>query len=276
MQSNLTISVAGSPLSTPGSGGTLKGLKRAYELGITGMELEWVQRVPGNAEHVEAIGIEARKLGITLTVHAPYYVNLNAAEPEKLEASIGRVVSALTMAQIAGALSVVVHPAFYLKNTPEEAYEHVQLAVETIMKQKKQFPDVNLALETMGKPSQFGTVDEVLRISKEFGIYPCIDPAHLHARSNGAVNSEKEWNDLFDEYEKVLGKKSLSHMHMHFSGIAYGEKGEKHHLALEESDAEWRTFLQVLKKRKIGGVLVCESPAMENDTMLMRDTFAQL
>ena len=138
------------------------------------------------------------------------------------------------------------------------------------------FPDVNLALETMGKPSQFGTMDELLRISKEFDIYPCVDPAHLHACINGAINSTKEWNAMFDHYEEFLGKKALGNMHLHFSGIAYGPKGEKHHEPLEESDAKWRDFLQVLKERDIGGICTCESPLMEDDTLLMQRTYENL
>ena len=65
-------------------------------------------------------------------------------------------------------------------------------------------------------------------------------------------------------------------MHMHFSGIAYGLKGEKHHLPLQESDARWKDFLNVLKDRKIEGTLVCESPLLEKDTLLMQRTYKKL
>lgn len=236
--------------------------------------MEWVQSVPKNREHVENVGALAKELGITLTVHAPYFVNLNADDPLKLAASKKRVIDALTMAQAAGAVSVVVHAAFYLGRPPEDAMDNVRRAVEDILRKKaKHFPDVNLALETMGKPTQFGTMEEVLAVSKEFGIYPCIDPAHLHARANGGVNSTEEWDAMLDLYEEYLGKKALSRMHLHYSGIAYGPKGEKHHLPLRESDARWEDFLAVLKKRKVGGVCVCESPLMEDDTLLLRDTY---
>ena len=87
------------------------------------------------------------------------------------------------------------------------------------------------------------------------------------------MNSAKEWNEMFDLYEECLGKKSLQTMHLHFSGIAYGPKGEKHHLPLRESDARWEDFLRVLKKRAIGGICTCESPLMEEDTLLMQRTF---
>ena len=102
------------------------------------------------------------------------------------------------------------------------------------------------------------------------------DAAHLHARTNGLINTEKEWNEMFDLYEKYLGKRSLSNVHLHYSGIEYGPKGEKKHLPFQKSDAEWKTYLKVLKKRGIGGTLVCESPAMEKDTVLLQETYAKL
>lgn len=274
--STLVFSVPGTPRSTPGAGGTLKGLERTAELGLKGMEIEWVQQVPKNVEQVKAVGKKAKELGITLTIHAPYYVNLNSPEPPKRKASIERCLLALRMAQHCGAVSVCVHAAFNLGKAPEDVYKNVSFAVEEILSHKKDFPDVNLGLETMGKHSQFGTLEECLRISKDFGIYPTVDPAHLHARTNGGFNTTKEWNDMFDLYEKVLGKKSLSHMHLHYSGIAYTDKGERHHLPLEQSDARWRDFLAVLKKRGIGGVCVCESPEMEDDTLLMQQTYERL
>ncbi len=267
----LRFAVAGSPLSTPSPGGTLEGLRRAHQLGIQAMEIEWVQRVPNNPKHMEEIRKISNELDITLTCHAPYFINLNAKEPEKLEASIGRILLALQMAEIAGIRSVCVHPAFYLGMDAAIAFENVRRAVARIMEKKTSlFPSTNFGLETMGKPTQFGTLEEVLRISKEFDIYPVIDPAHMHARTNGLINSTKEWNEMFDLYEEYLGAKALKNVHMHYSGIAYTAKGERHHLPLEESDAQWRDFIQVLIDRTIEGTVVCESPLMEEDTLRMK------
>lgn len=240
------------------------------------MEMEWVQNVPKNPERMREIRETAEELDMLLTVHAPYFVNLNSPEPAKLAASKRRILDALAMAELAGAVSVCVHPAFNLGQPPEKVYANVRAATADIMRHKeKLFPHVNLAYETMGKPAQFGTLEEVLKLSKEFGIYPCVDPAHMHARTNGAWNTAKEWHTMFDLYEKALGKKSLQSVHMHFSGIAYGEKGEKHHLPLRESDAKWKDFLKVLKERKVGGVVVCESPLLETDTLLMQRSFGK-
>jgi len=273
----LHFAVAGVPLSTPGSGGTVEGLKHAHSLGITAMEMEWVQNVPKNPDRMQEIRETAEAFGMYLTVHAPYFVNLNAQEKPKLEASKRRVLDALSMAELAGAHSVCVHPAFYLGMDPAIAYENVRKATADIMsKKEKFFPSVNLAFETMGKVSQFGTLEEVLKLSKEFDIYPCLDPAHMHARTNGEWNSAKEWNEMFDLYEKYLGKKALKSVHMHFSGIEYTEKGERKHLPLKRSDAKWEDFLKVLKKRKIEGTLISESPLLEKDTLLMQETYGKL
>lgn len=273
----LRFAVAGAPLSTPGAGGTLLGLKQAAKLGINAMELEWVQSVPKNPEHMMLIRELSQELDITLTVHAPYYVNLNSPDKVTLAQSKRRILDALQMSELAGVRSVCVHPAFYLGMDPEVAFKNVRAAVEDIMSKKsKLFPNTNLALETMGKVSQFGTLDEVLKICKEFDLYPTVDPAHMHARTNGLINTTKEWNQMFDTYVKYLGKKSLDHVHMHFSGIVYSVKGEKHHVPLLESDARWKDFIKVLKDRKIGGTVVCESPLLEKDTLLMQKTYEKL
>jgi len=270
----LRFAVAGSPLSTPTPGGSVKGLERAHALGIKAMELEWVQSVPKNPQRMAEIRETAERLDISLTVHAPYFINLNSPDVAKLAASKKRIWDALAMAELCGARSVCVHPAFNLGQSPDVAYANVRRATADIMEMKlKLFPHVNLAYETMGKATQFGTLEEVLRLSKEFDIYPCVDPAHMHARENGKINSKEEWNAMFDLYEEFLGKASLKFVHMHFSGIAYTEKGERHHLPLQESDAKWEDFLTVLKERKIEGTVVCESPLMEEDTLLLQQTF---
>ena len=272
----LHFAVAGSPRSTPPPGGSVLGIERASALGITAMELEWVRSVPKNEKRLLEVREAAETHCISLTVHAPYYVNLNAQDPEKLRASKSRVIDALAMAEIAGAHSVCVHPAFYLGMDPHKAYDNVARATEEILREKKRFPNVNLAYETMGKPTQFGTLEEVLRLSREFGIYPCIDPAHMHARTNGKWNSAQEWHAMFDLYAQYLGKHALKRMHMHFSGIQYTASGERKHLPLRKSDAPWKDFLRVVKERGISGTIVCESPTLEDDTLLLKGTYAKL
>lgn len=273
----LHIAVAGSPHTTPKPGGSLLGMQRAHDLGLKAMELEWVQRVPANPEHILKLGQKASDLDIRLTVHAPYFVNLNTRDAAKLAASKKRILDALQMAELAGAHSVCVHPAFYLQMDPLEVYPFVEQAVADIMQHKAAlFPTTNLAFETMGKHSQFGTLEEVLALSKTFNLYPTVDFAHLHARANGAINSAAEWHALLDQYEQVLGAGSLQTMHMHYSGIEYTEKGERRHLPLPESDANWQEFLVVLKQRNVGGSLVVESPLLEAEALLIKNAYEKI
>jgi deoxyribonuclease-4 len=255
----------------------VEGLLRTKKLGLTAMEIEWVRNVPKSEERMAEIRETAEELKISLTVHGSYFINLNAPDRATLAASKKRVLDALAMAELCGASSVCIHAAFMMGEPPEKVMESVRRATEEIMEKKHElFPHVNLAYETMGKPTQFGTLEEVLKLSKEFGIYPCVDPAHMHARENGKWNSTEEWNTMFDLYEKYLGKKSLKHVHMHYSGIAYTARGERKHLSLQKSDAKWKDFLRVLKKRKIEGVVVCESPLLEDDTLLMKKMYERL
>ena len=128
--------------------------------------------------------------------------------------------------------------------------------------------------ETTGKPTQFGTYQELLKLSQELEMcMPCIDFAHLHARTNGKYNSQDEWRTVLTDVENALGKKALQEMHIHVSGIAYGEKGEKHHLMLDESDLKYKEMLKVWKEFKLGGVVICESPTMEADALLLKKTW---
>lgn len=249
------------------------GIKHAAKLGIKAMEMEWVQTVPMNPERMREIREASEEFDVSLTVHAPYYVNFNSDKPETITASVQRITNAMTMAQLASARSVCVHAAFRGGHDPEIVYKNVKKTCVAILKNCKQFPDVNLAVETMGKPSQFGTIEEALRLSKELDIFPCVDVAHMHALTNGAWNTPKEWNALFDMYAKALGKSSLQSMHLHYCGIEYGLKGEKRHLPLPDSDANWKAFLKVLKDRKIGGNIVIESPLLEKETMLLQKAY---
>ncbi len=273
----LRIATPGVPLSAPKGSGTIEGIEYAHSLGITAMEMEWVQSTPKNPDHVAEVAETAKKYDFQLTVHGSYFINLCAEDPDKLEASKQRIIQALAMAQIAGAVSVCVHPAFYQTKTPHQALESVRRATDDIMKWKqKLFPNVNLAYETMGKHSQFGTLEEVLTVSREFDIYPCVDISHMYARANGGMSTPGEWKMLFDTYEEYLGKKSLNAMHLHLSGILFSDKGEKKHIPLEECPFDWRGYIGILKKRKAGGILVCESPLMEKDTLLIQDFYQSL
>ena len=102
---------------------------------------------------------------------------------------------------------------------------------------------------------------------------PCIDFAHLHARENGKNNSLTEFREILKQVEEALGRQGLENLHLHMSGIHYGEKGEKHHLILEESDFKYQELMRALKEFRSAGVLISESPNIEGDALRMKNYF---
>jgi deoxyribonuclease-4 len=130
--------------------------------------------------------------------------------------------------------------------------------------------------ETTGRKAQFGTLEEILKLSQEIeNVMPCIDFSHLHARTQ-ANNTFEEFNDLLQMVEKALGKEGLNNMHIHFSGINYGDRGEKNHLNLRESDMNYADLLQVFKNFRIKGVVIGESPNVEVDALFLKNEFRKI
>jgi len=267
---------AGVPLSTrPFT--SYQGVTRVAELSLGCMEVEFVQGVRMKSSEAQRVGQSAAQKGISLSVHAPYFINLNAHEEEKLTASQQRIFQAAFIAGKLGATSVVFHAAFYLGDPPEKVYQTVKKNLNDILvKLRENDVKVILRPEVTGKGTQFGTLDEVLNLCQELnGVAPCIDFSHWHART-GANNSYDEFHNVLKTVESRLGRAYLDDMHMHVSGIAYTDKGESKHLLLEESDLKYKELLRALKDNNAGGLVICESPNLEEDASLLQRTYQNL
>ena len=256
---------------------SIDGIKRIAELGLGCMELEFVQGVRMGEAGARLVAETAAQAGVKLSAHAPYYINFNAREPEKLAASQERLLQTARIGKICGAQSAVFHTAFYLGDAPETAYETIkQRLKETLDKLRKENNTVTIRPELMGKPSQFGTLDEILKLSTELeGVAPCIDFAHCHART-GAFNTYPEFTALLEQVKNKLGKAALENMHIHFSGINYGARGEKNHLDFAEADLNYKDLLKALIDYDVKGLVICESPSLEKDALLLQETYARL
>ena len=253
-----------------GPGGTAglgyeKAIPLLNDLSLTALEIEFGHGVNMSDEKAEKIGDLAKKNNISLSVHAPYFVNLASTEKYKIEASKKRILDACRKANILGAKNIVFHAAFYGKRDKDEVFDMVKTAIlemQDIVKEKKW--DVVLCPEAMGKVSQFGTVDELVELSKETGCGVCIDFAHIYARNQGKI-----------DFDKVCEKiKNIKHLHAHFSGIEYTEKGEKRHILTPKKMA--RELLTSLTKHKISLNLINESPDPINDAKMMNDILEKL
>jgi len=272
----LLFGTAGIPHSTK-IRSTSSGIKRIAELGLGCMEIEFVRGVKMNEASAHMVADEAAKTGVKLSAHAPYYINFNSHEPEKIEASQTRLLQTARIALLCGAESVVLHTAFYLGEPPEKVYNTVKKHLgETVAQLKKENNQVWIRPEIMGKPSQFGTIEEIIRLCTELdGLAPCIDFSHWHARTN-TFNSYDEFASILLQIEKRLGRAALDNMHIHVSGIAYGSKGETRHLNLEDSDLQYSELLRALKDYEAKGTVICESPNLEEDALLLQETYNTL
>jgi deoxyribonuclease IV len=272
----LGFGTAGAPRN-PENLTTVDGIKRIVELGLDCMEIEFVQGVRMSKETAKQVSVVAANRNIRLTVHAPYFINLNAREAEKIQASQLRLIQSARAAYLCCAGDVVFHAAYYMGSTPEQTYDTVKkYFLEVIDQLKKENISVNLRPEVMGKLSQFGTLDELLNLSAETnGVAPCIDVAHWRART-GKNNSYEEFCGILAKIERRLGTTSLGNMHIHVAGIAFGNKGELNHLNLEDSDFKYEELLRALNDFKVGGILICESPNLEDDARLLQRHYINL
>ncbi len=276
MSKELLIGTAGIPFSTK-QRNTENGIKQIKKLGLGCMELEFVHSVNITKEKSPEIKKVSDETGVELTVHAPYYINLNALEKPKYHASINRILSSARIGYLCGAKSVVFHAGFYMKQNPKSVFEKIKAGIKEIEKKVlDEGLDIWLRPETTGKPTQWGSIEEIVSLSENFEkILPCVDFSHLHARSAGKNNTKKEFHDNLSLIEKKLGRKALNEMHIHLSGINYSDKGERNHLILKESDMNYKDLIQELKDFKVKGWLICESPNLEDDALLIKKEFGK-
>ncbi len=275
--SRLSFGTAGIPLSAKAER-TEEGIKQVRKLGLDALELEFVRQVYIKKDEAPQIAKIAKQEGTLLTCHAPYFINLSTQEKKKLYASIGYIYNSAKIAALCGAYSVTFHAAYYMQEKPEKVFASVKEHVRHILKKlEDEGLKIWLRPETTGRVSQFGSLQELLKLSQELEyVMPCIDFSHLHARTNGKFNSYEEFSSILAEVEKALGKEALQNMHIHVSGIAYGEKGEKHHLNLQDSDINFRELCKAWRDFKIKGIVISESPNIEGDALLLQKTFKEI
>jgi deoxyribonuclease IV len=263
----------GSPKSTPKKpGGSVGSIIRLKELELGALELGWVQSVRVSEATCGDINKTCGEHGVLLSVHAPYFINLNATEDEWPK-SRKRLMDAALYGNLAGATDIIFHPGSYFGQPAEvvleQAIPRLRGCVEELRADGNQ---VILRPETMGKTAMLGSLQDTLQMSQAIpGVEPCLDFAHLHARAgDGSMNTKEEWLQVLGDYAQFLGNDSLQRLHIHLSGIEYGEKGEKNHLPILESDFNLTDLFSALFERGCGGRILCESPEMEEDALVMQ------
>lgn len=272
----LKFLTAGMPLRTDKKRGYENALEILDEMNLDGIEVEFVQGVRMSDKSRQVVKDASKKY--TFTAHGPFFINLNAREQEKIDASITRIIDTAAVANEFGGYSITYHAAFYLGNDKDVVFKRVADRTAQIIEiLEKENNKIWIRPETTGKATQWGDIDEIIKLSKEFDqVLPCVDFSHIHARSGGAFNTYDEFCGILDNIASNLGEKAMNNFHAHLAGIAYTAKGEKNHLPLEESDMNYKDLLRAMKKFDLKGVVVCESPNIEDDCKLIKDYYNSL
>jgi deoxyribonuclease-4 len=270
----------GAPQTTRSSG-TPAAIEHTAQLGLHHLEIAWTRNVSASDQTCADIKAAAKANGISLSVHAPYFINLNSQTEEKMKASDERLLNAARKGFLAGAKDIVFHPASYHAQDPALVYERVAEQL-TKLSAQLQAEDVEVTLrpETMGKSAMFGTLEEVVHLSRDVpNVLPCVDWAHLHARTgNGTFNTYDEFAAALALIRDTLGERGLHQSHNHISGITYTSKGEKSHIPLNESDLNYRDLLLAFVDFGVQGTVGIEAPEPFHtaDCLIFQATYRRL
>ncbi|MBZ0296819.1 MAG: TIM barrel protein [Anaerolineae bacterium] len=278
--SRLRFGTVGSPQTSPGND-TITAIAHIRQLGLDHLEIAWVRSVRVSDETCAQIKAAAEQHDVTLSVHAPYYINLNSQTSELMAKSDARLLAAARKGCMAGARDIVFHPGSYHNQPAEQVYERAKeklLELTEILREEG--THVILRPETMGKSAMFGNLEELLALSQEVpGVLPCIDWAHLHARQgDGTFNSYEEFAAALEKVRAALGDEGLQRLHCHLSGIAYTAKGEKEHLPLNEADLRYQDLMQAFVYFEVSGTCGVEAPSPFHtaDALTLQATYRRL
>lgn len=274
---NLLFGTAGVPNSTPKKNNPIDGVKAIHELGLDCMQLEFAHGVRMKEEVSSDLRKVSYELGIPLTSHGPYYINLNAREQDKIDSSVERIIQTAKISDLCGAESMTFHAAFYMKDSPYDVFDLVEKSLNVIEERLGRLDiEIELRPELTGKTSQFGSLEELISLTKSVNsCSPCMDFSHLFART-GQYNSYQEFADVLDKLKTELGTHALEQMHIHISGISSNSKGDLKHLNLEDSKFNWKELIRCLRDKGCKGYVICNSPNLEKDALMLKEYYHSL
>ncbi len=269
---------AGNPIGFNGQ--TINVCDYIHELGLGAYEYQATYGVRIGNQSAIKLGENAKKNDIRVSMHGPYYINLAAQKEDVLQRSIERLVQSARAAEWMGANRIVFHPGFYTKYSPQEALDKCKGAINQLMDDLESIGIKNFtfAPETTGKRSQLGNLDEIMDICQSFDNFaPTIDFAHLHARGRGCIKGIDDYHKILSKLEDNLGETGQKgeYLHCHFTRIEYTDAGErKHHVLMEkEYGPPLRPLLGALVDCGWEATIICETPFLERDSLLMQEKY---
>lgn len=250
--------------------------------GLDCFEYQCGRGVNIGTEKAALLGKKAKEKGITLSLHAPYYISMSSIEEEKRLNSINYILDSARAVNAMGGDRIVVHTGSCGKISREEALE---LAIDTMKKaiaalDSEGLSNIHICPETMGKVNQLGTLYEVTELCKlDERLIPCIDFGHLNARDLGVIKTKEDYENILNTVKNELGSERYKNFHSHFSKIEYTTGGEKRHLTFEDTvyGPQFEPLMELIAKHGLSPVFICESAGTQDiDAKQMKDYYERV
>ncbi len=249
------------------------------KMGLDAFEYQCGRGVNIGTDKAEALGNLAKEKGISLSLHAPYYISMSSVEEEKRLNSINYILQSARAVKAMGGNRIIVHTGSCGKISREEA---LSLAIDTMKKSLEALDseglgDIHICPETMGKVNQLGTLSEVMALcAVDERLIPCIDFGHLNAREQGILKTYADFHEIFKTVEDKLGIDRLRTFHSHFSKIEYSKGGEVRHLTFEDNvyGPNFEPVMELTHKYGASPTFICESAGTQaEDAKAMKDYY---
>lgn len=244
--------------------------------GLNAFEYSFGRGVHISEDSAKEIGKAFAKHGVEISSHAPYYTNFANPNEDMIQKSFGYIKSTILAEHNFGGKRSVFHPASCGKVSRAEA---VAVATKNIARLAEELDSLDfdfiLCPETMGKLNQIGTVEEIVdfcKLSEKF--YPCYDFGHINSYTLGGIKGYDDYKRIIDYTADNLGDLKTKNIHVHFSKIMYGSKGELKHLTFADEiyGPDFEGFARLISDYKLTPYIVCESNGTQaEDAMSMRD-----
>ena len=262
----IRVGPAGYPV---GSKGPIDAVERAHASGFTAMEMQFVRQARMQEGIALQAGARARELGLSLSAHAPYYINFNSPNQETAKKSEEWVFLTARIAHWLGAKVIVMHAGVSQGDDRKECTARVTRGVSNCRDRMKAegIKGVSLGLETGGKKVAWGTLEEVREVMDQVeGVVPVIDFGHLHARSDGGMRTQDDFQRVLDEYRRTCNEP----LHCHFSCIEFTKAGERRHLPLDRKQPDFALFAGCIRGGGLDVTIISETPEPEEGAKEMQ------
>lgn len=260
---------------------SLEAPKWLSTLGLNAYEYSFGRGYTMSETKAKQLGDEAEKNGITISIHAPYYINFANEDEEMVEKSYNYVLKGLKMLDLMKGKHLVFHPASQGKLTRNKAIELTKERLKILAKKVNElgYKNIYLCPETMGKSMQIGTYEEIIDLCTIDEIFiPTFDFGHIYALNLGQFGSYEDYKKVFEYAIYKLGERAKN-CHIHFSQIQYGMKGEIKHLNFGNGEfgPNFEPLAKVIKELNLTPTIICESQTnMTKDALLMKEIYKKI